>query len=73
MQNPLLLCEVAKLKQRDRLNEIALRQIANQAKAAKITRPDSIKWFVMAGHTILKKSIVPKKMESASPGTLLEA
>jgi hypothetical protein len=73
MQNPLILCEVAKLKQRDILVETALRQIANQAKAGKITRPDSVKWFVMVGHTLLKKLIVPKKMESVSPGTLLEA
>lgn len=73
MQNPLILCEVAKLKQRDIMKETALRQIANQAKASKIARPDSIKWFVMAGHTLLKKILVPKKMESVSPGTLLEA
>jgi hypothetical protein len=47
MINPIQLCDVAKLHQRDVKKEIASRQIANQAKNAAIARPGSKKRFIM--------------------------
>jgi hypothetical protein len=44
MENTLLLCETARLHQRDVEREIAVRQIANQVKTAK---PGRIKRFIM--------------------------
>jgi hypothetical protein len=47
MINPIQLCDVARLHQRDVKKEIASRQVANQAKKATIARPGSKKRFVM--------------------------
>jgi hypothetical protein len=67
MDNPLIICEVAKLHQRDVLREVALRRLANQAKAARITRPGLKKRFVMASESLLKKRVVRQEQETLSP------
>lgn len=47
MINPIQLCDVARLHQRDVNKEIAARQNANQAKKTSIARPGSIRRFIM--------------------------
>ena len=47
MINPIQLCDVAKLHQRDVNKEIASRKNAIQAKKTSIARPGSIKRFIM--------------------------
>jgi hypothetical protein len=64
MENSLIIYEVAKLHQRDVLREVALRQLANQAKTAK---PGLIKRFVVASEIFLKKMVVRQKQDAYSP------
>ena len=65
MENPLLLSEVAKLYQRDVVNEVALRQMTNQANTTKISRPGMVKRFVMLSFS-LNKIVLRLKQEKLS-------
>ena len=47
MINPIQLCDVAKLHQRDLEKEVALRQEAKLAESTKFFRPRSVNRFVM--------------------------
>ena len=68
MDNPILLCEVAKLHQRDVDNEIALQQIAKQAQAARL---GLIKRFIIESEFLLKKLSAWLTRETLSPDEYL--
>ena len=64
MGNPVLLCEVVKMRQKDIEIETALRQLAMQAQAS---RPGLIKRFNIVGESLLKKLIGWQKRKTLSP------
>ena len=66
MENPLILSEVAKLHQRDVVNEVALRQMTNQANTTKISRLGTVKRFVMLSFSSKQDSIAIKAGEAFS-------
>ena len=67
MENPLILYEVAKLRQRDVMKEVTLMQEAKLAKASKIAKPGLIKRFVWVSETLLHKLVLRQKRGTLSP------
>lgn len=67
MENTLLLCQVAKLHQRDVEKEIALRQITNQVKVAKEVRKGLVRTYYQARVSFLKNKVERRKYETISP------